>query len=117
MRCQWCRKAEATDIHHKIPRYAGGTDDPENLEHICRACHTHYHRTNGDFRRWGTFGGKSTYWKYGKDYMKAIAVKGGKKGGEVIKRTRGREYFSAIGRKGALARARKLREKALQWLY
>lgn len=27
------------DVHHKTPRRAGGTDDPENLITFCKSCH------------------------------------------------------------------------------
>ncbi len=117
MKCRWCGEREATQIHHKVPRYAGGTDDPDNLENICVVCHRHYHKYNGDFARWGMIGGLTTVWKHGNRHMKAIAVRGGKKGGATLKRTRGSEYFREIGRKGALARARKMREKDLEWLF
>ena len=28
------------DVHHKTPRRAGGTDDPDNLITFCKSCHT-----------------------------------------------------------------------------
>ncbi len=32
----------ATQVHHRIPRYAGGTDADENLRSLCGPCHRHY---------------------------------------------------------------------------
>lgn len=29
----------ATEVHHIIPQYAGGTDDDENLQSLCSECH------------------------------------------------------------------------------
>ncbi len=29
----------AVDIHHKLKKSLGGTDDIENLEAVCRNCH------------------------------------------------------------------------------
>jgi 5-methylcytosine-specific restriction endonuclease McrA len=33
-----CRSAEA-DVHHLLPRSAGGTDEPSNLVTLCDGCH------------------------------------------------------------------------------
>lgn len=30
----------ATEVHHKIPKASGGSDDIENLEALCHACHS-----------------------------------------------------------------------------
>src|SRR5687767_14332496 len=30
-------------VHHLIPRFAGGTDDPENLITLCAGCHAAHH--------------------------------------------------------------------------
>ena len=41
--CQPCRRADrvrpAQEVDHVIPRSAGGTDDLDNLQAICRECH------------------------------------------------------------------------------
>ncbi len=42
--CQECGLVPATDVHHVIPRSAGGTDEPGNLMSLCGPCH---HRITG----------------------------------------------------------------------
>lgn len=41
--CQPCRSkgrvTPATQVHHKLGKADGGTDDHDNLESICDACH------------------------------------------------------------------------------
>ena len=41
--CQPCLArgvvASADAVDHKVPKAEGGTDDPENLQAICRPCH------------------------------------------------------------------------------
>lgn len=41
--CQVCAKAGrvtlATEVDHIKPKAKGGTDDPENLQAICKTCH------------------------------------------------------------------------------
>jgi len=37
--CQDCGAAPSAEVHHQIPRYAGGTDDPANLRALCHRCH------------------------------------------------------------------------------
>lgn len=41
--CQAClaagRLVQATDVDHILPKAAGGTDEPDNLQALCRACH------------------------------------------------------------------------------
>src|ERR1700722_17564159 len=37
-----CRSADA-DIHHLLPRSAGGTDEPSNLVTLCDGCHAAHH--------------------------------------------------------------------------
>ena len=37
-----CRSAEA-DVHHLLPRSAGGTDEPSNLVTLCDGCHAAHH--------------------------------------------------------------------------
>lgn len=43
----WCaecarngRMSLATDVHHKIPKRDGGSDDVDNLEPLCHSCHS-----------------------------------------------------------------------------
>jgi ATP-dependent DNA helicase RecQ len=38
----WCRDADA-DVHHLLPRSAGGSDEPSNLVTLCDGCHTAHH--------------------------------------------------------------------------
>jgi ATP-dependent DNA helicase RecQ len=37
-----CTSAEA-DVHHLLPRSAGGSDEPSNLVTLCDGCHAAYH--------------------------------------------------------------------------
>ncbi|MGS1116885.1 HNH endonuclease [Castellaniella sp. UC4442_H9] len=41
--CQVCQAAGRVSpgrtVDHRIPKSAGGTDDPSNLQTICDACH------------------------------------------------------------------------------
>ena len=41
--CQQCRRdgrpTPATDVDHIIPKAKDGTDDPDNLEALCKPCH------------------------------------------------------------------------------
>ena len=37
-----CGRAEA-DVHHLLPRSAGGTDEPSNLVTLCDGCHAAHH--------------------------------------------------------------------------
>ena len=32
------------EVHHKIPRSCGGSNDPSNLETLCRRCHIIWHQ-------------------------------------------------------------------------
>ncbi|MBC8252689.1 MAG: group II intron reverse transcriptase/maturase [Ardenticatenia bacterium] len=38
-RCIRCNSTKPLDVHHKIARQHGGTDDLDNLETLCRKCH------------------------------------------------------------------------------
>lgn len=54
--CEHCMVAQATEIHHIVPREQGGGDEPENLLEVCRACHIAIHKRRGDFKKWGRKG-------------------------------------------------------------
>ena len=43
-RCSKCGKAGRLEVHHVIPISEGGSNDPENLACLCRACHIDIHR-------------------------------------------------------------------------
>jgi 5-methylcytosine-specific restriction protein A len=34
------RTVEAIDVHHLVPRRAGGSDADDNLQALCHACHS-----------------------------------------------------------------------------
>jgi ATP-dependent DNA helicase RecQ len=38
----WCRDSDA-DVHHLLPRSAGGKDEPSNLVTLCDGCHAAHH--------------------------------------------------------------------------
>jgi len=42
--CEHCRVGQATEFHHVRYCKWGQYDPPENLEHLCRACHCDKHR-------------------------------------------------------------------------
>lgn len=48
--CEEClmegRSTLATEVHHKVPLAAGGTNDEKNLESVCKACHSRIHLKN-----------------------------------------------------------------------
>lgn len=37
--CQHCGTTSDLHVHHLTPRADGGTDDPANLQVLCRSCH------------------------------------------------------------------------------
>jgi len=37
--CHFCGGTDKLEIHHIVPSGAGGTDDVENLELLCKSCH------------------------------------------------------------------------------
>ncbi len=58
--CQGCaaldRVTLAREVDHRIPKAEGGTDDDDNLQSICRACHltkTQEEAKRGIDRGWG----------------------------------------------------------------
>jgi 5-methylcytosine-specific restriction protein A len=48
--CRACGRAASTDVDHVVPRSAGGTDEAENLQGLCHACHSR--KTAVSDRRW-----------------------------------------------------------------
>ena len=46
--CQKChRRASLLDVHHKVPRVLGGTNDLDNLVSLCRPCHLEWEGVSG----------------------------------------------------------------------
>ena len=43
-RCGKCGKAGAMEVHHVKELQRGGTNDPSNLQVLCRDCHIAAHR-------------------------------------------------------------------------
>lgn len=39
-RCVWCGGQENLAVDHIIPRAKGGTNDPRNLQTLCRSCNS-----------------------------------------------------------------------------
>lgn len=44
-RCALCDDTRRLQIHHAVPRAAGGSDFPENLITLCSRCHAAAHGT------------------------------------------------------------------------
>jgi 5-methylcytosine-specific restriction endonuclease McrA len=42
-KCISCGSGEPLDVHHIVARKHSGTDDPRNLETLCRDCHAEKH--------------------------------------------------------------------------
>lgn len=42
-KCEDCKTTENLTVNHIIPVSAGGTNEAENLEILCRECHDKYH--------------------------------------------------------------------------
>lgn len=43
-RCTRCGAAGQLEVHHRHEVRDGGTDDPANLETLCKQCHIDHHR-------------------------------------------------------------------------
>lgn len=43
MGCVRCGRIEAIESHHIVPKSEGGSDEPENKEDRCEACHDYKH--------------------------------------------------------------------------
>lgn len=54
-------KCQAVDIHHELYVTNGGTNDVANLKAYCKTHHIMLHSTRGDFRAWGSIGGRKTH--------------------------------------------------------
>ena len=39
-KCRICAKDQELTINHIVPRFVGGTDNPENLEVLCMPCNS-----------------------------------------------------------------------------
>lgn len=53
-KCDLCPK-RATEVHHRVPKVLGGTDDDANLQALCKSCHSRITaQTKGTLRRRGT---------------------------------------------------------------
>lgn len=50
--CEECLKegryVKVEHVHHRIPLSEGGTNDWNNLESVCRSCHSKIHARRGD---------------------------------------------------------------------
>lgn len=57
--CEECQRAgvyrAGNQADHIVPREQGGSDDLDNLQWLCRSCHSRKSATEGS--RWGTPGG------------------------------------------------------------
>ena len=42
-KCEKCQTSEELTINHKVPLVQGGTNEAENLQVLCRACHDRFH--------------------------------------------------------------------------
>lgn len=51
--CERCRSRPATVIHHRLRRSHGGSDDEDNLMHLCSPCHSGIHDHPADSYRDG----------------------------------------------------------------
>jgi hypothetical protein len=40
--CELCRRARATDMHHRKSAGTGGEWRPVNMLHLCRLCHSYH---------------------------------------------------------------------------
>lgn len=65
--CQCCgENKKLLEVHHKIPRQKGGTDEPENLVTLCRSCHKTQEWDDDLF--WNVPKHETPFLKYG-DYL------------------------------------------------
>jgi len=48
--CPACKKACSSSIDHVIPLACGGTNQPTNLQFLCRSCNSRKHTTRKDYR-------------------------------------------------------------------
>ena len=55
--CENCGSSSELEWHHVIPWSEGGDDSEENLQVLCKDCHTRYHSQQNDYRKAGQWGG------------------------------------------------------------
>jgi len=48
-KCTECGASTPLEVHHIIPRWAGGTDHPSNLRILCYECHKAVHMATGGY--------------------------------------------------------------------
>jgi len=46
--CERCGRNAATIVHHIMRKRGGGSDDPINLQALCRLCHAQIHANAGE---------------------------------------------------------------------
>ncbi len=51
-RCTVCGATEQLEVHHVVPRRAGGMDALSNLVTLCAACHEREHEGTDDAADW-----------------------------------------------------------------
>jgi general stress protein YciG len=90
------------------PGPGAGSEGAKRVSEAHRGSHSHDQQggfaSNPELARdAGKKGGEVVKRRYGSDYYKDI----GRKGGETLKRERGREFFAEIGRKGGEMRGTK----------
>ena len=58
-KCEKCSSRKHLTHHHKLPVSKGGTDDPNNIQVLCRDCHNFIHniKPNRSRRPSKTFNG------------------------------------------------------------
>ena len=44
-KCGECKTTDDLTVNHKIPLSQGGSNEAENLEILCRRCHSKFHGT------------------------------------------------------------------------
>lgn len=57
MKCQRCGSAKKIEKHHIVQRIHNGSDEDDNLQELCRACHKYEHTLRAleaslEFEKW-----------------------------------------------------------------